>query len=175
MKFANKKSQDMGSAITGGPLSGGITADNYEGLAGQFIKTHGGEGFVIRSQTPKDNKRPTPAQWRAWIEYFSDRRIPTVFARQHGVVTVPTEWPEDFDFTAPLSDRLWTPLAPLPPDPISRSTDVQRLMRGLITVPPDARRASRRPVIDLTAPLTVSDRLRASNEARNRLLDEVKP
>jgi hypothetical protein len=133
MKFASRKShQDTGSAITGGPLSGGVTAENYTELAMNFIKSHGGEGFVIRSQTPKDSKQPTPAQWRAWMEYFSDRRIKTTFARQHGVVTVPTEWPEDFDFTAPLSDRLWTPLAPLPEPKRNRSADVQRLMRGLL-------------------------------------------
>lgn len=142
---------------------------------------------MIRSQEPKDGKRPTPAQWRAWMEYFADRRIKTTFARQHGIVTVPAEWPEDFDFTAPLSDRLWTPLAPLPADRAAsveeRRENVKRFNalseRTFKPLPNDHRRrapadhlASPRGPIDFAAPLSVSDELRASNAIRKQSLDE---
>jgi hypothetical protein len=181
------KNQRAEAAVTGTPLSGGVTNENYIDLAQRFIEAHGGEGFVIRSQTPRDSKRPTPAQWRAWMEYFSDRQIKTTFARQHSVVTVPTEWPEDFDFTAPLSDRLWTPLAPDEERPLTveqRRANVARF-RPLIAnafseLPNDHRKKSPlghlapvRAPIDFSAPLSVSDELKAFNEERNRYLRGV--
>lgn len=180
MKFGSKRAQGSDSATTGEPVSGGVTDQNYADIAVRFMA--GREGFVIRSQEPSDNRQPTPAQWRAWLEYFSDRKVKTTFMRQHGVATVPTEWPEDFDMTAPLSDRLWTPLPPMgaerAPTIDERRANVQRL-NGMLDkafkpLPNDHRRKSPlehaapvRPAIDLTSPLTVSDALRQTNAVRD--------
>jgi hypothetical protein len=88
-----------------------ITGKNYTTRAIAFLA--GREGFVIVGpDAPQKHGARTPAQWRAWVEYFSGINLKTTFMRREGRASVPTEWPEDFDPTAPLSDRLWLPLPP---------------------------------------------------------------
>lgn len=85
-----------------------ITAQNYVSKAQGWIISHGGEGFVIVGpDCPNRDLKATPAQWKAWLDYFALIGHPTAFRR--GAATVPTRWPEEFDATAPSSDPHWTP------------------------------------------------------------------
>jgi len=102
--------------------SGGITSENYNDRCVAFIKGRGGEGFVIRAMQGENGalaaKKPaTWPQWLAWMEYFARKGMPNRYARYSGMTTVPCEWPEDFDYEAPVSDRFVSP--PPPPPPIS--------------------------------------------------------
>lgn len=163
-----------------------VTKENYLERAHYLMEANGGTGFVIRG--PEANGIKTPAQWRAWINYFSELGYSTIFMRQHGVGTVPTEWPEDFDPRAPVSDKLWAPLEPLRAETLAieqRRANAQRF-RTMIAeafgpLPNDHRRktplahlAPVRPPIDFSAPLTVSDELRNSNAIRGVALARAK-
>ena len=64
-----------------------------------------GSQFVIRGENCRDGEQKTPPQWRAWMDWFASRNIPTRAKEFHGVATMPTEWPEQFDVTATPSDR----------------------------------------------------------------------
>jgi hypothetical protein len=111
-----RKSTD--DSFKSAPSYSEITAANYANLAVSFIQARGGQGFVIvgpdgSSSARKDHPQ-TPAQWRAWIEYLEWKKVPTAFAKSHGLMTVPCEWPEDFDQTAFASDRAYRfPAAPV--------------------------------------------------------------
>ena len=172
--------------------TGAITARNYVQRAVDYVKSHGGEGFVIRWKLGERrganiNGDFTPAQWRAWMVYYDHIGLPTVLLRRHGVGTTPTEWPEDFDPATPSSDKGWAP----PIEEFEFSLTHREMMRqrigGLfrdlsksLTGLPDPLRPRRKSDAELRAeaeeaiaegftrfkaPLAVSDALRASNEA----------
>jgi hypothetical protein len=87
----------------------GVTAENYLDQARAFVR-RAGEGFVIRAIDGKKGSRnsrdpATEAEWIAWLRYFDAKGIPSTFLVDHGLGTVPTRWPEDFDAEAPTSDR----------------------------------------------------------------------
>ena len=86
-----------------------ITAGNYVARAKAFIIARG-KGTVIwttehNSRRVEDLPEANEAQWRAWLNYFDALGYPTVFARSVGVITVPTNWPEEFDQNALPSNR----------------------------------------------------------------------
>lgn len=106
------KSSFNDSVSTGGE----ITPANYVDRAVTFMKMHGDEGFVIRTAegshgSAMTGDRATEAQWHAWMSYFADKGVKSTYALSRGMTTVPCEWPEDFDFAAPISDRDWIPPA----------------------------------------------------------------
>lgn len=110
-----------------------ITAANYAERAQAFIRARGGVGFVIRAPGCREG-RATPAQWHAWTEYLARIGVKTTFMRQHGVATVPSEWPEQFDMTAPSSDPLWAPTQEPAKDSLTveqRHANVARFRRML--------------------------------------------
>ena len=76
----------------------------YAVRSAAFIR-EAGRGFVIRGIAPEDQGTPTPAQWKAWLDWFYAKGIPTTFARKRMVYTVPCEWPEQFDPSWPASDK----------------------------------------------------------------------
>ena len=106
-----KGSFDKESKSYSAPLIGpqtDITPENYAEKACAIVMT-AGKSTVLYGP---DDQAHIPAQWRAWMIYFSrldemskprGRKASTYNALR--VITVPTEWPEDFDATAPLSDR----------------------------------------------------------------------
>lgn len=90
---------------------GAVTQANYVDRACAFIRFGGGEGAVIVSEEAglRDRRPSTPEQWRSWMAYFARIGVPTVFTRKHGVATVPTAWPWEFDASAS------TDIPPAPP------------------------------------------------------------
>lgn len=76
-------------------------AHGFFELARAHVAGHGGEWFVV-------DKRQALSQWRTWIAYFAwldDQTTPrghkaSTF-RTLEKLTVPTEWPIDFDVSAP--------------------------------------------------------------------------
>ena len=104
-----KRSGDRGDDFKSG-ASGEITAANYSERAIAFIRGCGGNGFVIRAFEGGKGSLATriPAtepQWIAWIKYFRSKEIPQAFTISRGMATVPCEWPEMFDYAAPISNR----------------------------------------------------------------------
>jgi hypothetical protein len=97
-----------------------VTADNWDYRARSFVKARGNVGFVIRSPDAPDHGRPTPPQWAAWMAYCEDRGIPTAFAKRHGLMAVPCEWPEEFDIHVEPSERQWDFPVKRKPDPNMR-------------------------------------------------------
>lgn len=89
---------------------GAITAENYQPRAAAFIRAKGG-GVVIRTaecQSKYAKDYPVnEAQWHAWMVYLSMLGVKTAFLRAHGLATVPTAWPEEFDTAAEPSDRFY--------------------------------------------------------------------
>ncbi len=144
-------------------LDSPVSASNWTDRAVAYVKAHGGEGFVIRAFDTPHAGQTTPAQWVAWLAYLTRLGVKTVFMREHRLATVPTEWPEEFDPAAPISDRSWTP--PLfeqrrvPEFKPRRFPDDHRA-----PTPLDHLRAPARPPLDLNAPLAVSDELRRRNQ-----------
>lgn len=86
-------------------------------LARAHVAAHGGKWFVA-------DRRSTPQQWRAWMAYFAwldDQPVPrgrkaTAF-RGLDAVTVPSEWPLDFDASAPPAP---------PPEPRQEPISLER-------------------------------------------------
>ncbi len=129
-----QRSQTHDSTISGA-IETPVTKENYVEKAMGWIRFNGGEGVVIRKGDGPNGwrhkaERPTDAQWRAWMGYWARLGVPCLFADHHGVATVPTEWPEDFDPETPPSDRYWAP--PLVPSSgRNYNPDLIRLFRGL--------------------------------------------
>ena len=103
MKF-DKPNRQLGQALA----STGIDAKNYADRAATFLC--GRDGFVIRAidgakGSMSSREEPTEAQWIAWVRYFDGKGLKRAFLIEHGLGTVPTEWPEDFDLEWPTSDR----------------------------------------------------------------------
>lgn len=104
-----KDELDRRSSIAGG--SADIDKGNYVERAQSFIKSRGGDGFVIRSiegidGSANSGKPATDPQWVAWMLYLATKEIPWDYSRRRGMGTVPSEWPENFDIDWPRSDRL---------------------------------------------------------------------
>jgi hypothetical protein len=92
--------------------STGINAENYVERAQAFIRANRGEGVALRSSDAPPDARTkslpvTNAQFWSWIEYFARIGVKTKSSRKSGVMTVPAEWPEDFDASAPASLRTY--------------------------------------------------------------------
>ncbi len=79
--------------------------DNFDERAAAYARTHGGKWHVIRSDKASSPGHATPAQWIAWMRWFFRHTIPTRAKESHGVCTVPSEWPEEFDANCEASDR----------------------------------------------------------------------
>jgi hypothetical protein len=188
-----RQANSAGSDGTDAP----ITKANYVQRAQDFVKMHGGEGFVIRWKVTERRGSNvegdfTPAQWRAWLAYYDRIGLPTTYLRQHGVGTAPAEWPEDFDPTVARSDKGWAPPIEEYEFPLAYQ-DIMRqrigglfrdLSRSLTGLPDPLRphkktdaetRAEAEAAIEsgfahLQAPLAVSDNLRQSNARHARML-----
>ena len=109
--------RSAGSPIVGPQTD--ITRDNWADRAKAVIASKGQDatGFVC-SNGSKSQYPATDAQWLAWLSWFEDRGIPTAAKRVHGIFTVPTEWPEDFDVQCALSDKTARlPYRSVPVDP----------------------------------------------------------
>jgi hypothetical protein len=129
------------SVVTGKP-------EGFYDLARAHVAAHGGRWFIV-------DRRQTPQQWRAWMAYFAwldDQPIPrgrkvTSF-RGLDAVTVPAEWPLDFDASAP-------PAPPPEPreEPISpaRRKQLADMLRGIV-VNADPRERRAPTFRDMTAP-----------------------
>ena len=105
MKLGSRKTQAPASTT---PAA--IDANNYLDMARAFMIARGGSGFVIRATEGRNGSQATgetatEAQWLAWLDYFDSKKIKRVFLVDHGLGTVPAEWPKDFDPAAPISDR----------------------------------------------------------------------
>jgi hypothetical protein len=81
-------------------------AGDYASLAKAHIAAHGGEGVVLYG--PREHGRHKPQQWRAWLAYFayldgrtSPRGVKFETYRRMRAITVPAEWPLEFDASAP--------------------------------------------------------------------------
>lgn len=112
MKIRKQNQGSTGPEDTG---RGPISAANYSARFQAFAAGRG--WFMIRNPDGGASRHwaetaDTPAQWRAWMAWLARRAIPSVFARSHGVVAVPSEWPEQFDPECPASDRTWFAPAP---------------------------------------------------------------
>lgn len=103
------------------PRTAAITADNYVELAKEFIRLNDGVGVVICNAegAARTGNLETPEQWRAWLAFFDQIGFATVFARKHGLMTVPTPWPWQFSPSAS---------ADIPPAPIARRSSGFRTM-----------------------------------------------
>lgn len=102
-----------------------ITPETYVARACAYIRAHNGEGVVVVSPTaPLPLPQhivcypPDGAKWRAWLLYLASKKIPTTYSRKVGFITVPADWPELFDPTAPQSD-------PFPPALPAKDPDEQ--------------------------------------------------
>ena len=107
------KNQNSDSILYG-EIETAVTAANYVEKATAWMKYNGGEGVVIRvGHGPNGwrhtGTRNTDAQWHAWLGYWGRLGLPIVFVAKHGLATAPAEWPEDFDLSADVSDRHWSP------------------------------------------------------------------
>jgi hypothetical protein len=94
-----------------------ITAANYVERARAFVRAKGagGEGFVIRAYrgakgSLETKLAATPGPWAAWMGYLTGKGMPTAFAVDQGMMTVPAEWPDEFD-------ALWFNERPPPLEP----------------------------------------------------------
>ncbi len=105
MRKMQTRSDSSGARST--PTGAEINNQNWVALASASIRAQGGQGFVIRNEAPKLAGPATPAEWHAWMLYFEDHGIATKYLRFHGVGTVPTRWPEEFDLTREPSDKTW--------------------------------------------------------------------
>ncbi len=120
MRLAKRAASSELPVITADPQTD-IAAANYADRAKAFVSVRGG-GFVIRAVEgakgeAKTRDPATDAQWFAWMAYLDvkfeaakpeDRpawRNRKAMWANHGLVTVPCEWPEDFDVQARSSSR----------------------------------------------------------------------
>lgn len=122
MKISGKKPTGTSTGTTGP-----ITKENYRS---RFQRHADGNWFVIRNPEGGESKfwaesAHTPAQWHAWMIWFGSKYISTNVAKKIGVMSVPTEWPEDIDPEFGASDREWRP-APVAPVSNERSEAVER-------------------------------------------------
>lgn len=122
------------AAVSGAPHAS-VGAANYYELAKAHIRTSGrlvGDvrvGFVVK-------ERETPAQWRAWLAYFAwldDETVPRgrkaeTFRSMRNGATVPTEWPLEFDLSAP-NPPLYIPDPPVSP---ARRKELADRLRGIV-------------------------------------------
>lgn len=108
MRLGQKKNS-AGTAVTRTDTTGGkgpITRDNYVARFMAYPKT---SRFVARNENARDGQLPTHAQFHAWMVWFDARGVLIKSFQANGTITVPTEWPEDFDQDFYPSDREWQP------------------------------------------------------------------
>lgn len=130
MKLAKRNSGADSKSLTGD-----VTADSYADRCSAFIQACGGRGFVIRAiEGPRGSdatgEPATEPQWMAWMDYFAAKGIGMRFTVSFGLRTVPSEWPEEFDYSWPASDRLARLPRPKPID-VARSEEIGRRLRAL--------------------------------------------
>jgi hypothetical protein len=123
------------------PPGGG--GGSYAELAIAHIRAHGGERVVLSGTREQGHK---PAQWRAWIAYFAwldgqtvprGRKAATHASRRQ--ITVPAEWPREFDASAP-------PPQSLPPSEPSAAPERRRELANMLRrVMADIELAEKRP------------------------------
>lgn len=112
-------------------------ADSYAERAIAHIRAHGGEGKVLYGPAEKGHKSQ---QWAAWMAYFAwtdglttPRGRKFEVYRRFRAITVPTEWPLEFDPNAPPAP---TPLPQPPPvSPERRRQLIDRLMASVALGP----------------------------------------
>ena len=82
-----------------------ISNDNFYERAQLMISARGGKGFVIDRENPAQRD-----QWRQWMAYFAALDARTVPAGKKywsskalSKITTPTEWPIEFDSSAPTA------------------------------------------------------------------------
>ena len=113
MKFDKPKAAPMV-----GPIAG-VNGDNYADFAKAFIGSKGA-GVVVHAPGESGHN---PAQWQAWMAYFDHlggRKLATYSKLKR--ITVPAEWPDDFDVEVPVSDRSPRPRYGAPKDPDRKGT-----------------------------------------------------
>ena len=105
------------------------TGGTFYDLAKAHVATHGGKWFVA-------DKRTTLQQWRAWMAYFAwldDQPVPrgrkVQSFRGLDAVTVPAEWPLDFDATAPPAPPPEPRQEPISPE---RRKQLAGMLRGIV-------------------------------------------
>jgi hypothetical protein len=93
------------------PIESDITGQNYSEKAKAFMVANGGAGFLLRRRSEitelarywlKDEpewKHATPRQWGAWLAYLK-RLHKAISFHSRDYVTVPSEWPHEFDSRA---------------------------------------------------------------------------
>lgn len=125
-----KRQEPTATTFSHSADDGPTTEHNYRDRFVAYVRAHGNEWHVIRSDRAQAGLI-TPAAWLAWMEWFFRHDIPHNFAYRHGVVTVPSQWPEEFDSEAEASDRQ----AVFPQKPWitpARKADLLRRMRDLV-------------------------------------------
>ncbi len=153
-----------------GPLSG-ITRENFVERARAFVGARGGAAFVIRGvDGPKGSahsrQAATEPQWLAWLAYLGRLGVPARAMRARGEATVPSEWPEDFDASWPLSDRGARIYAAPKAVDFDRKATVQAAARRFATWGAKPKREGQAPRAEDwlreygSQPLSVSDALR---------------
>ena len=87
----------------------GIDGATYGERAKAFVASKGGTGAILYGP---DNPNHDPARWASWLAYFdrldgmSQPRGKKAYTYSRPkVLTVPAEWPDDFDASCPTSDR----------------------------------------------------------------------
>jgi hypothetical protein len=85
-----------------------ITGQNYSEKVKAFMVANGGTGFLLRRRSEitelarywlkdePDWKYSTPRQWGAWLAYLK-RLHKAISFHSRDYVTVPSEWPHEFD------------------------------------------------------------------------------
>src|SRR5215472_3106784 len=68
-----------------------IAAETYVAHAQAYIRSHGGLGPYIHDDDPR---------WLAWMAYLDRIGVKTRYVRSRGAMTVPADWPLQFDPTA---------------------------------------------------------------------------
>lgn len=95
-----------------------------------YARKHDGKWFIIRSDKATVPGDETPAQWLAWRRWFFTHGFSARFLNfldGHGIGTVPSEWPEEFDIGAEVSDHA----AGFPSKPFVSPEKHDEVLRGL--------------------------------------------
>ena len=101
-------------------LAEAVTAENYCERARAHIRANGQGVVVVSPNAPQPLPQhilahaPDGAKWRAWMLYLASRHVPCRYAKMVGFMTVPADWPELFDPSAPQSDPFPPPLTAKP-------------------------------------------------------------
>jgi hypothetical protein len=129
MRGTKDQNTTAASVIPIGAHASVAPASYYE-LAKQHLRANGGKGVVVK-------EREAPEQWRAWLAYFAyldGQTVPrgkkaVTFQSLTNGATVPSEWPLEFDLSAPPA-----PVRAPPSPPISseRRKQLADMLRGIV-------------------------------------------